>query len=46
VSRAERGEIRVQWLDGDQSPSYRVFANQFVVIDRTKPLAAYRCPGQ
>jgi enediyne biosynthesis protein E4 len=46
MSRAERAEVRVQWPDGDQSPSYRVFANPFVVIDRTKQQAAYWCPGR
>ncbi len=45
LGTAERAEIRVQWPDGEQSPSYRVFANQFVVVDRTKPQAAYWCPG-
>jgi hypothetical protein len=44
LGTAERAEIRVQWPDGDQSPSYRVFANQFVVVDRTKPQAAYWYP--
>jgi hypothetical protein len=41
LGTAERAEIRVQWPDGDWSPTYRVFANQFVVVDRTKPQAAY-----
>jgi hypothetical protein len=36
----------VQWPDGDQSPSYRVFANQFVVVDRAKPQAAYWYPAR
>ena len=44
LGTAERAEIRVKWPDGDASPSYRVFANQFVVIDRTKPQAAYWYP--
>jgi len=30
----------------ESSASYRVFANQFVVIDRTKPQAAYWYPGR
>jgi hypothetical protein len=30
----------------DWSPSYRVFANQFVVVDRAKPQAAYWYPGR
>ncbi|WP_428698562.1 CRTAC1 family protein [Stappia sp.] len=31
---AERAVIRVRWPDGDWSHGYRVFANQFVLIDR------------
>jgi enediyne biosynthesis protein E4 len=46
LGTAERAEIRVQWPDGDWSPTYRVFANQFVVVDRTKPQAAYWYPGR
>ena len=46
LGTAERAEIRVQWPDGEWSPTYRVFANQFVVIDRTKPQAAYWYPGR
>ena len=46
LGTAERAEIRVQWPDGESSASYRVFANQFVVIDRTKPQAAYWYPGR
>jgi len=46
LGTAERAEIRVQWPDGDWSPTYRVFANQFVVLDRTKPQAAYWYPGR
>ena len=46
LGTAERAEIRVQWPDGDRSAAYRVFANQFVVIDRTKPQAAYWYPGR
>ena len=36
LGTAERAEIRVQWPDGDWSPTYRVFANQFVVVDRAE----------
>ena len=43
---AERAEIRVQWPGGDWSYPYRVFANQFVVVDRTKEQAAYWYPGR
>lgn len=41
---AERAEIQVQWPDGEWSLSYRVFANQFVVVDRTKAQAEYWYP--
>jgi hypothetical protein len=46
LGTAERAEIRVQWPDGEQSYPYRVFANQFVVVDRTKEQAAYWYPGR
>ena len=46
LGTAERAEIRVQWPDGERSPTYRVFANQFVVVDRTKPQASYWYPGR
>ena len=46
LGTAERAEIRVQWPDGEWSYPYRVFANQFVVVDRTKPQAAYWYPGR
>jgi hypothetical protein len=41
VNNSERAEIRVKWPDGEWSHPYRVFANQFVVIDRAKPVASY-----
>ena len=46
LGTAERAEIRVQWPDGEQSYPYRAFANQFVVVDRTKEQAAYWYPGR
>jgi hypothetical protein len=46
LGAAERAEIRVQWPDGEQSYPYRVFANQFVVVDRTKQRAEYWYPGR
>jgi hypothetical protein len=46
LGTAERAEIRVQWPDGEWSPTYRVFANQFVVVDRTKPQASYWYPSR
>jgi hypothetical protein len=46
LGTAERAEIRVQWPDGEWSATYRVFANQFVVIDRTKAQAAYWYPAR
>lgn len=41
---AERAQIRVQWPDGEWSAPYRVFANQFVRIDRNAPQARYWLP--
>ncbi|MAY62181.1 MAG: hypothetical protein CML29_08210 [Rhizobiales bacterium] len=41
---AERAQIRVQWPDGEWSAPYRVFANQFVRIDRNGPGARYWLP--
>jgi hypothetical protein len=46
LGTAERAEIRVQWPDGERSYPYRAFANQFVVIDRTKPQAEYWYAGR
>jgi len=46
LGTAERAEIRVQWPDGEWSYPYRVFANQFVVLDRTRPQAEYWYPGK
>lgn len=42
---AERAEIRVHWPGGGWSYPYRVFANQFVVIDRQSPKAQYWYPA-
>ena len=44
LGNAERAEIRVKWPDGDWSHPYRVFANQFVIIDRSNPIASYWYP--
>ncbi len=41
---AERAVIRVQWPNGDWSAPYRVFANQFVRIDRGADQARYWLP--
>ena len=41
---AERAQIRVQWPDGEWSAPYRVFANQFVRIDRGAEAARYWLP--
>jgi enediyne biosynthesis protein E4 len=46
LGTAERAEIRVQWPDGEWSFPYRVFANQFVIVDREKSQAAYWYPGR
>ncbi|MEQ1523280.1 MAG: VCBS repeat-containing protein, partial [Aestuariivirga sp.] len=45
LNNSERAEIRVEWPDGDWSHPYRVFANQFVIIDRKKPTADYWYPN-
>jgi len=44
LGTAERAEIRVRWPDGEWSHSYRVFANNFVRIERGKPDAEYWLP--
>lgn len=44
LGTAERAEIRVQWPDGEWSHSYRVFANQYVVIERGAASAKYWYP--
>ncbi len=41
---AERAQIRVQWPDGEWSPAYRVFANNFVIIRRGDDEARYWYP--
>nr|WP_246660376.1 VCBS repeat-containing protein [Nitratireductor sp. XY-223] len=41
---AERAQIRIQWPDGEWSPAYRVFANNFVVIERGSSDARYWYP--
>lgn len=41
---AERAQIRVQWPDGEWSPAYRVFANNFVIIKRGQSEAHYWYP--
>lgn len=44
LGNSERAEIRVKWPDGEMSHPYRVFANQFVIIDRSNPIAGYWYP--
>jgi hypothetical protein len=46
LGTSERAEVRVLWPDGEQSHIYRIFANQFVVIDRSKPQAEYWYAGR
>jgi enediyne biosynthesis protein E4 len=46
LGAAERAEIRVKWPDGEWRHPYRVFADQFVVIDRTKAQASYWYAGR
>ena len=41
---AERATIRVKWPDGAWSHEYRVFANNFAVIDRQSTTAKYWYP--
>ena len=41
---SERAAIRVQWPDGEWSAPYRVFANNFVRIDRGAEQAKYWLP--
>jgi len=44
LGNAERAEIRVKWPDGEWSHPYRVFADQFVIVDREVPVAKYWYP--
>jgi enediyne biosynthesis protein E4 len=46
LGTAERAEIRVKWPDGEWSHPYRAFANQFVIVDRSKGQAAYWYAGR
>lgn len=46
LGTAERAEIRIQWPDGSWSPTYRVFANNFVIIHRGDEEARYWYPPQ
>ncbi|MBX2886763.1 MAG: CRTAC1 family protein [Granulosicoccus sp.] len=43
---AERAKIRVRWPDGDWSHEYRVFANNFIQINRQSPEALYWYPDR
>ncbi|WP_223475351.1 FG-GAP repeat domain-containing protein [Oricola indica] len=43
---AERAQIRVQWPDGEWSAPFRVFANNFVVIERGAAQAQYWYPPE
>ncbi len=44
LGTAERAQVRVRWPDGEWSHSYRVFANNFVRIERDRPDAEYWLP--
>lgn len=44
IGTAERAEIRVRWPDGEWSHAYRVFANNFVQIERGAAEARYWFP--
>ncbi|BCH22541.1 hypothetical protein MesoLjLb_23260 [Mesorhizobium sp. L-8-3] len=46
VGAAERAEIRVKWPDGEWSPPYRVFANNFVIVGRGANAARYWYPPE
>jgi hypothetical protein len=41
---AERATVRVQWPDGEWSHEYRIFANQFVIIERDSTDVKYWYP--
>lgn len=43
---AERATVRVQWPDGEWSAAYRVFANQFVVLNRADDHVTYWYPAE
>ncbi len=43
---AERAEIRVHWPDGEWSAPYRVFADNFVSIERNAEAARYWYPPE
>ncbi len=44
LGTAERAEVRIKWPDGEWSHTYRVFANNFVRIERSAPAAGYWLP--
>ncbi|UUP17224.1 CRTAC1 family protein [Nitratireductor thuwali] len=46
VGTSERAEIRVKWPDSEWSPPYRVFANNFVRIERGAVEARYWYPRE
>ena len=41
---AERAEVRVQWPNGDWGPWHRVFADNFVIIDKQTAGVSYWYP--
>lgn len=41
---AERASVRVRWPDGQWSPAYRAFANNFLIISRNATQASYWYP--
>ncbi|WP_306257972.1 CRTAC1 family protein [Pararhizobium sp. IMCC21322] len=43
---AERAEIRIKWPDGEWSAPYRVFANNFVVIEKGSDVVQYWYPPE
>lgn len=45
IGTAERAQIRIRWPDGEWSQPYRVFANNFVQIERGTTEARYWFPA-
>ncbi|MEO1089770.1 MAG: CRTAC1 family protein [Pseudomonadota bacterium] len=44
LGTAERAQVRVRWPDGSWSHAYRVFANNFAILDRDAADARYWYP--
>ena len=46
LGTAERAQVRIKWPDGEWSAAYRLFANNFVAIERGWEKARYWYPPQ